>query len=105
MRGQGLKLTVCLVNNEIVIARGVSLRKLTPCEYIHRPTEITSNPLGAKEISSSVLYFFSPPLSFQRKRKIIKSGAYISPETFKFKVDQALSMYHRQQFHPGREVD
>lgn len=72
MRGQGLKLTVCLVNNEIVIARGVSLGKLTPCEYIHRPTEITSNPLGAKEISFSVLYFFFPSSKFSEKEENYK---------------------------------
>lgn len=60
MWGQGLKLTVCLVNNEIAIARDVGLRKLTLCEYIHQPADITSNPLGAEEISSSVLYFFFP---------------------------------------------
>lgn len=56
--GQGLNLTEYFMSHEPAIAMGVVSRKLTPYEHSHRPTDITSNPSGAEEISSCFLFCF-----------------------------------------------
>lgn len=79
-----------LTSNETAISRGVVSRKLPPCERIQRPIDITSNPQEGRRSLPPFCIF--PPLNFKGKRKIIKSGDCLSPETFKFKLDQALPL-------------
>lgn len=79
------------------VSRKPTPRKHTCPRYHHylQPTR--------KEGNFSLFYIFSS-LNFNRK-KIIKPRAFLSQETFRFKLDGALPPNPRQQFHPGREMD
>lgn len=69
---QGLNLTMYLMSNETeILARGVASRKLTP--YVTHPSTFTSNPEGAKEISSSVFYFSPSEFSGKGENYKIRS--------------------------------
>ena len=104
MPGTGVDPHCVPMSNETAIGRGVVSRKLTPTDHVHS-THRHLPPTHQEQRKPLPLFYIFSPLSVQGKGKIIKSGASISPETFKCKLDQALPMYHRQQFHPGREVD